>query len=323
MTTQEINNTTDTSIPEVTTLENSLQIKDSNYEKKSYSLTENGKNLFDPLTTHVIEDEVKITLNNYFNKIIVNDIGANIILEVSNTDAIWRKELANIESKTEKINKITINLNELVAYKVFSRKFMYLNQFDVKKTIYKSVETNFINKLNEGILFGDGIHEPKGILTYDTSETKQNNKILQVKIKTTSILADLLNMESILISNYINNSECLWIISRKLYMILQQNIFALNNNPLVNNGAFALSKNGNVNYLFNIPMIIVNDFANKKTDIILIHKDAYTILENPNIDYVENYQEIDIKLYFIKYFGGAVTNYNGIVLGELVEEQAK
>ena len=317
---QEINNTIATSIPEVTTLENSLQVNHDNYEKKSYSLNENGKNIFDPLTTHVMEDANKITVHNYFNKIIVNDIGANIILEVSNTDAIWRKELANIESKTEKINKITINLNELVAYKVFSRKFMYLNQFDVKKTIYKSVETNFINKLNEGILFGDGIHEPKGILTYDICETKQPNKILKVKLKTSSILADLLNMESILISNYINNSECLWIISRKLYMILQQSIFAAHNNPLVNNGAFALSKNGNINYLFNILMVIVNDFGDKKTDIILIHKDAYTILENPQIDYVENYQDIDIKLYFIKYFGGAITNYNGVVLGELLEE---
>jgi HK97 family phage major capsid protein len=114
----------------------------------------------------VVEEEAKFTLNNYFNKIIVNDIGANIILEISNTDAVWRKELTDVESKNQKINKITINLNELVSYKVFSRKFMYLNQFDVKKNIYKSVEANFINKLNEGILFGDGINEPKGILNY-------------------------------------------------------------------------------------------------------------------------------------------------------------
>ena len=306
-------------IPQINTLEDSLQIKDTNYEKKSYSLTEEGKNLFDPLTTHVIEEETKFTLNNYFNKIIVNDIGANIILEISNTDAVWRKELTDVESKNQKINKITINLNELVSYKVFSRKFMYLNQFDVKKNIHKSVEANFINKLNEGILFGDGVNEPKGILNYETSENEEEGKLLKVKIDSKNLFTSLINMESILISHYINNSECLWIISRKLYMLLQQNIFALSNNPLVNNGAFALSKNGNINYLFNIPMVIVNDFKDKKVDIILIHKDAYTILENPQIDYVENYQDIDIKLYFIKYFGGAITNYNGVILGEFVK----
>lgn len=303
---------------EINTLEDALKTKD-NYEKKSFSLTEGGKNIFDPLYTHVIEEGEKYTLNNYFNKIIVNDIGANIILEISNTDAIWRKELTALETKHEKINKITINLNELVSYKIFSRKFMYLNQFDVKKTIYKSVEINFNNKLNEGILFGDGINEPKGILNYEFTDKKEEGKLLKTKIDSKNVFAGLLNMESILISNHINNRECLWIISRKLYMLLQQNIFSLNNNPLVNNGAFALSKQGNVNYLFNIPMVIVNDFADKEVDIILIHKDAYTILENPQIDYVENYQDIDIKLYFIKYFGGAVTNYNGIVLGELIK----
>ncbi len=315
---KEIQKTSEVAI-EVNTLEDALK-NTSHYEKKSFSLMEDGKNLFDPISTHIIEEREKYTLNNYFNKIIVNDIGANIILEVSNTDAIWRKELAVVETQKEKINKITINLNELVSYKIFSRKFMYLNQFDVKKTIHKSVEVNFNKKLNEGILFGDGINEPKGILTYQVSDKKEEGKILKTKIETKNIFAGLLNMESILISNQINNRECLWIISRKLYMLLQQNIFALNNNPLVNNGAFALSKQGNITYLFNIPIIIVNDFSNKEVDIILIHKDAYTILENPQIDYVENYQDIDIKLYFIKYFGGAVTNYNGIVLGALEKE---
>lgn len=302
---------------EITTLENNLNKTD--YEKKSYTLSENGKNIFDPLTTHIIENQTKYDLHNYFNKIIVNDIGVNIVLEISNNDAVWRKELDIVETKNQKINKMTINLNELVSYKIFSRKFMYLNQFDVRKNIHKSVETNFNNKLNEGILFGDGVNEPKGILVYETSENLENNKLLKVKVNPKTILVGLLNMESILISNNINNRECLWIISRKLYMLLQQSIFALNNNPLVNNGAFALSREGNVTYLFNIPMVIINDFGEKEVDIILIHKDAYTILENPQIDYVENSQDIDIKLYFIKYFGGAITNFKGIVLGYLKE----
>jgi HK97 family phage major capsid protein len=308
---------------DINTLEDAFKIKEhtnENYEKKSYIMGEDGKNLLDPVTTHVIEEKEKFSLNNYFNRIIVNDIGANIILEISDMDAVWRKELATIDTKPKKLNKITINLNELVSYKVFSRKFMYLNQFDVKKNIYKSVENNFITRLNDGILFGDGINEPKGILTYEKYKGNyQEGKIQIIDIDVNNVLGSLLEMESILISNYINNQECLWIISRKLYLALQQSIFALNKNPLINSGAFALSKHGNVNYLFNIPMVIVNGFGENKTEIILIHKDAYTILENPQIDYVENYQDVDIKLYFIKYFGGAITNYKGVILGQLKE----
>jgi HK97 family phage major capsid protein len=298
-------------------------IKNNNYEKKSYiANNEQNESVFPPSSIIYNQNKFrKLSLSEFFKKIIVNDMGAHIILESYNDDAIWRKELSTIPvDKGKIIPKITIPLHELAAAPVISRRFMNLHQFNVKELISDSVKEDFSFKIDKAILFGNGENQPKGILSYDTSLQRENNKLLSIKFNINEIIPSLMSMESALDAKYLNEEESIWIISRKLYILLQKEIFKLNNHPLVNSGIFGFSREGTVNYLFNRPLLIVDglesDQNNKnKIEIILVHKNAYTVIENPHMEYIENQQDLDLRLFFIKYYGGGVTNYKGVVMG--------
>jgi HK97 family phage major capsid protein len=318
---KQINSVNENSL-EIFLNENSVNnIKNTNYEKKSYiTNNENNESLFPPSTVIYNKNKFKkLSLSEFFKKIIVNDSGAHIVLESYNDEAIWRKELESIQDKKNIIPKITIPLHELASAPVISRRFMNINQFNVKEFINESVKEDFLFKIDKAILFGTGENQPKGILSYDICQNSEINKLLTIRFNLNDIMGSLINMESALDAKYLNEEESIWIISRKLYIGLQKEIFKLNNHPLVNSGIFGFSREGTINYLFNRPLLIVDGLENNKNkiEIILIHKNSYTVIENPHTEYIENQQDLDLRLFFIKYYGGGVTNHKAIVLGQV------
>jgi HK97 family phage major capsid protein len=282
-----------------------------NYETKSLtSVKENGEDIFSPHETYNLKDNQYTSIKSCFTCIEAPHAGANIILETGGFEALWRKELEDIKStKTSPLEKITIKMHELIAAPVISRRLMNLSQIDIRKYVQNNVERSFLYETDLSILLGDGEQKPIGILNNEISDKYDEKKLLVCPIKKTTIIEDLLKIENILPMMYRSNAT--WIISRNLFNEIQ---ICLLKNP---QSLFGLVRDG-INYrLFGRKVMIFDGLNNNKKNIdaILVHPSAYTIIEDPHIDIIENNQNIDLKLIFIKNFGGGITNHKAIVLG--------
>lgn len=285
-----------------------------NYDTKSLtSKGENGEDLFSPSQTCGLDGGDLISLQKFYTRIQVNNLGANIVLETGNFEALWREELKNIPpTKNDPIIKTTIKMHEIVAAPVISRRLAHLSEFDVRSYVQKNVERSILHQMDLATISGDGIHQPMGIINGDLCYEKQEkNKILAIKLNKKTIMEDLLKMETQLPLMYRNGAA--WIISRGLFNEIQTQLL---HNP---NSICGLVRDGIYYRLFGRPVVIFDglDYSKKKIHCILIHPSGYTVIEDHHMEIIENNQEIDLKLIFVKNFGGAITNHQGIILGEV------
>jgi HK97 family phage major capsid protein len=292
---------------------NRTQLK--NYETKALTLKkEGGEDVFLPNESVQYSTDNLTSIQSLFTKIFVNNLGANVILETGNFEALWREEMKLINStKTNSINKITIKMHEIVAAPIISRRLINVSQFDVREYVRKNIERSILTTMDYATILGDGNNQPSGILNNEISfkDIYEPNKIKAVKINKETLVEDLLKMENQLPLMYRDGAS--WIISRSLFNHIQMYLLK------VPNGINALMRDGITYRLFGRKVMIFDGLDNNEKEIhgILIHPCAYTVLENPHMDIIENNQDIDVKLIFIKNFGGAVTNHQALIVGEL------
>jgi len=286
-----------------------------NYETKALALKgENGEDLFSTSKTYVMEEGHLTSLQKCYTRLQVNNLGANIVLEAGNFEALWREELKNIApTKNDPIIKTTIKMHEIVATPVISRRLANLCEFDVRNYVQKNVERSILHQMDLATITGDGLHQPMGIINADLCYDKaEKNKILTIKLNKKTLMEDLLRMETQLSLLYRNGAS--WIISRGLFNEIQT---LLLHTP---HSLHGLVRDGLDYRLFGRPLMIFDglDYSKKKIHCILIHPSGYTVIEDHHMDIIENNQDIDLKLIFVKNFGGAITNYQGIILGEVI-----
>lgn len=289
--------------------------KDINYETKALTLQQDGYDVFTSDDYHVYKEQELTSIQSLFTRIQVDNLGTSVILETGDFETIWREEMQSTTiTKNANISKITIKMHELIAAPIISRRLLQLSQFDVRSYVKKNVTRSLLYNMDLSTMIGNGIHEPAGILSYDiVFENPKKQDLFAMKLNPKVLIADLLKMENQLPLIYRNGAA--WIISRTLFNELQSALLNMPNG----NGTHALIRDG-INYqLFGRKVVIFDGLNenNKKIQVILIHPSAYTVLDNPNLDVIENNQDVDVKLIFIKNFGGAVTNPKAMILGAI------
>lgn len=290
---------------------------DNNYETKALTVrNENGTDLFVPHETKIITAKPPASLTSLYTVVNGDGLGVDVVLEAGNFECFWRNELEEVpKTKTTPIEKITIKMHEIVSAPVTSRRMANLAQFDARAYMQRNVERFFIYKTDAATINGNGIKEPMGILSYDNAYNKfETHKLCVCKIYKPTLLRDLFAMETQLPLIYRNDAA--WIISRELFNEIQ-NLLLSNSNSL---GDFV--RDGRHYRLFGRKVMIFDGLSENKKNIhcILINPVGYTVVMDPHTDVIENTQEIDLKLIFVRNFGGGVTDYKAIILGEFKME---
>jgi len=294
---------------------NSNYSKYGNYEKKSLKLNNDGENFLYPSTVDYLTQEHLSPIYTLFTNMRGDNLGTNVVLEIGNFQSVWREEMEEIRStSTNPLAKVHIEMKELIASPFVSRRALNVSTLNLKEYIRKNVLVSFTQQIDKALLFGDGIKEPKGILRYMEDKTKDNKPVItSLALSKDKLLASLLEMENRLPSIY--KKQAIWLMSRSLHQMIQHSFYNQKENHFVIN-------RDDINYrLFNRKLYICDELDGDKNthkiNCILVHPMAYTTIENDQVEVIENNLEVDMKLIFIKYFGGALTDSKALILGSL------
>lgn len=288
----------------------------NNYEKKSLKLYNDGEALLQPSDINFLGEDALNPIYKLFTNMIGSNLGTNVALEMGNFQSIWREEMSEVTStKTNSLSKIHIKMNELVSAPLVSRRALSISTLNLKEYIRNNVEISFSQQIDRALLFGDGIKEPKGILQYVEDKDKEGKPLITVvNMEKNNIINSLLEMENRLPRIY--KKQAVWLMSRSMHQLIQKGFYTQKDSHFVIN-------RDDINYrLLNRKLYICDELDSEsninKVFCILAHPMAYTTIENSNVEIIENNLELDVKLIFIKYFGGALTDPKAILLGTLV-----
>lgn len=284
------------------------------YEKKALTLNNNEVPVVHPVDINFLNTIEEFTpIYKLFTNIKGNSLGTNVFLDMGKFNATWRGELEDVQTNGTSPININVPIKELVASLPISRRLLDINNLNILSYIEKNIQKSFFEKIDLGVLYGKGDKEINGILPFFAAN-KKNKFITQVEVNVESLLINLLTMENKLPRIY--KKQAFWLMSRTFHIAIQEYFYK---NPI---NTTVIATRDDINYkLFNRPLYICDELDCKENTenvhCILVHPNAYTIVEDLDVKTIQNNMELDFKINFIKYIGGSITDPSGIIFGIL------
>ncbi|CEI84654.1 phage major capsid protein [Ehrlichia minasensis] len=234
------------------------------------------------------------------------------ISDNNQTNVNWRASSQDTdETKSPKIDKITINLHELYAQPKITKKLLEDSAIDVASWLINHLVDAFSRIENTAFISGDGNNKPYGILTYAKKENTIESKTL--------------NSDTI-IKLYYSLDEYF---TTKAAFIMHRSVLEEIRSLKLTSGQYIWHPGltlGNPDTLMGLPVYQTSDMPqlNKKSLPIIAladFKNAYKIVENRSIRTLRDpfTSKPFVKFYTTKRVGGAVINDNAIKFLKITE----
>ncbi len=238
-------------------------------------------------------------------------------LDSKNTSG-WVKDNECMKEPSNNIMRKTINLHQLFARPRVTQMILEDSESKIEEFINNRIITHMAALENKAFLKGDGISEPRGILTYGFSYSGfEHGKIEAIKTGEYGKINSynqLVNVMELLPSEYLNNA--VWLMSRNAAS-------AIKNIKDETTGRFVWQNSilsGTPDTLLGYPVVISDDMdrlsISEPTTPVLFGNfyEGYQIAEKPEIKLLKDPYNAKpfIEFYATKFIGGDVVNFNAI-----------
>ena len=234
------------------------------------------------------------------------------ISDNNQTNVNWRTSSQDTdETKSPKIDKVTINLHELYAQPKITKKLLEDSTIDIASWLIYHLVDAFSRAENTAFISGDGNNKPYGILTYAKEENTIESKTL--------------NSDTI-IKLYYSLDEYF---ATKAAFIMHRSVLEAIRSLKLTSGQYIWHPGltpGNPDTLMGLPVYQTSDMPQlNKTSLPIIaladFKNAYKIVENSSIRTLRDpfTSKPFVKFYTTKRVGGAVINDNAIRFLKITE----
>jgi len=238
------------------------------------------------------------------------------MLDNDEASAGWVGETqARPETNTPRLSKLVIPVNEIYAMPKATQKLIDDAAVDIEAWLAAKVAQKFARMENTAFMSGDGVLQPRGILTYTAGTSIGSQQIEQIVSGSASAFGydGLVNLQSALKEEYQGNAS--WLVNRLGF------------------GNLLLLKDGNGTPIFNMqydmriglqrsvlgaPLYFATDMPTVATNALAAaygdFKAAYQIVDRTGIRILRDpfTDKPFVKFYTTKRVGGAVVNYEAV-----------
>ncbi|MDR1234105.1 MAG: phage major capsid protein [Holosporales bacterium] len=218
------------------------------------------------------------------------------------------------------ISKISIHLHQLFAKPKVSHSLLDDHSIKVEEFIKDKITTQMAASENKSFLFGDGVNQPKGILSYEVStegpQAQQIEGIVGGKLGEIQDCSKIVELMELLPSKYLCGAT--WIMSRNAASHIRTIKDETTRRFLWQNSI----AHGVPDTLLGYPVVICDDMpkVSEKTETKCVPVlfanlyEGYHIAEKPNITILKDPYNSKpfIEFYATKRIGGDVVNFNAI-----------
>ncbi|MBQ8651026.1 MAG: phage major capsid protein [Alphaproteobacteria bacterium] len=240
----------------------------------------------------------------------------DVVIDSENSeDSGWVTDEVIKFEDISSVSKVSIHLHQLFTKPRVTHSLLEDESSSVEDFIQEKITTHMAALENKAFLYGDGLSQPKGILSYDISTEGPKNRSIEGviggspgKIKTEKLfeLMEKLN------SKYLGGAS--WIMSRNVASYIRTLKDETNGKFLWQNSI----AHGIPDTLLGYPVVICDDMS-KITEakaVVLFANlyEGYHIAEKPNISILKDPYNAKpfIEFYATKRVGGDIVNFNAI-----------
>ena len=286
------------------------KVPDLHTKSFNSSNEDEGKFLVTPeLFQHIIS---KITCVSPMRKLAstetISSNALDIIMQDGSFDVGWVDEIEERKNTdAPKLIQKRITVHELYAQPSTTRKLLDDSAIDLASWLTERLVDSFAKAENQSFIIGDGVKQPKGILTNEEIQltTSEDKGVISPE--------DLLNIINALDENYLPNAT--FLMNRTTLSQIQK----LKDNT----GRFIWQpsmSSAAPETLFGLPVVCCNDMPKAITGKLAIaiadFKQAYKIVDRAHISFMQDpyTHKPFIKFYAVKRVGGDVVDCNAIKL---------